>query len=485
MTYRPLLTALARETAPTIAVLAGRLREDPHTIRCALRDMRANELVIRRSTGWHLTDAGRRMADHLHDDVDDGSLNTGDEQVPSSFQTVFDIASRMASLQRAVSGIYPWEMMQSFNLASSLVPRLPALPAFSNAAFLPDLAQNTRAIAALSAAHTVALSPMSKTVSLVAAHALNPVPNTSLAKIAAHAAVFDSTSLAKIAAHAAVFDSTSLGVASVYQRNTNDLQHRLRIFAPSVLPSLASIAHALAAYNLPELDKWRDLIRREGVQDAFLHAGLFPSPSMSTKLVWRVVRAYDHGETRERIQDIIMAYYDADDCAALSDLVDHLVVEPMLALRENKLRQAFAAYRMGLDATPMDTLVPMVEGVLRPVILQVFNHTNPLTNKPFGHKFSHSFIPRILSLAPITRVGTRVGHETLSCVTTYLSDYFYHEYWPGTASATPAPHEFSNRHMTTHGDKLDGSRMESLACFLLLDAIVGIVDGLRALGLVA
>jgi hypothetical protein len=54
-------------------------------------------------------------------------------------------------------------------------------------------------------------------------------------------------------------------------------------------------------------------------------------------------------------------------------------------------------------------------------------------------------------------------------VAAYMRDPFLKEFTPGDVVADQV------RHPVAHGSKLAGTRIESLACFLLLDAIVGLL----------
>ena len=88
-------------------------------------------------------------------------------------------------------------------------------------------------------------------------------------------------------------------------------------------------------------------------------------------------------------------------------------------------------------------------------------------------------MPKLLLSSPIVQTAGRTGGVILRAVATYLEDRFFKDFWPSD------PLEDQVRHPYVHGVIPAGTRMESLACFLLLDAIVGLLALCRECGILA
>lgn len=233
--------------------------------------------------------------------------------------------------------------------------------------------------------------------------------------------------------------------------------------------SALDFSHLFPRVNWPWLEEFAE---RRRVRDAFEAADLIPSPSMTQDLIDRVVAAHEHGAQPDELAAIVLEAYDANDCALLRGLVDQLCVSPDFAQRVPVLRDTLAAHRAGLDAMTTHSLVAMIEGIMVPFIAEVSDS---------GKWPKHNDIADELKSWPAS-LAWGVGSEGYGCLITYLKDHLYGTaHWKTEDPATRGRFEVLNRHRLLHGMAVQGTRLNTLRCYLILDVIEALLPAVRGL----
>ena len=204
------------------------------------------------------------------------------------------------------------------------------------------------------------------------------------------------------------------------------------------------------------------------VRDAFEAAGFVPAPSVEPGLVEEVVEAHENGASPEELARLILGRYDEDGGAKLALVVDGLCESPHFASREVTLRQTLEAHRLGLDAVTVFPLVPMIEGVLEPYLRVLAEEKDGISGKRMAS---------MLKEMPVYGVGL-VGVLRLIG---FLEARLYRKWRPGDDPAAVEGFEEINRHRLAHGHLKQGTRLDTLRCFLALETIAALLaawDGL-------
>jgi len=475
--HQHILCDLARARAATIALLADRVGMELRATRAALRDLQAQNVIRRSSRGWVITELGRQqiaaravlnrdVAAPMGDDLQGTLAAMGDDlqgTLAASASSVFAAANQLTHTQGKLARVFA-SSLDLGRIAQSVMT--PLLSSELSAAFstvhlagrvvVPPMVDLTAAIGQLSGVAALVNSQQ-------IARMVSPVIPTTSAMSAFTVAVagLPSPTLNR------------LSVALPPFGYPDGIVRALAVPAPPLFSTqrlLASIVGRMATVlpNFMALTKWRDLFENGRIEAAFTAIGLPPSLSMEMQLIQSVIHWYEAGAAPEQIRAAVMAHYDANGCADLAALVDRLCASPDMAGRAPTLEHAFLDHQEGRDAGTIFILIPMVEGILRPAIRQM---TTPTT------KLSHNKMPGLLLSSPLAHTAGRIGGAILRAVTTYLEDRFFKDFHPGDLL------EDQVRHPYLHGIILTGTRMESLACFLLLDAIVDLLDLCRESGI--
>ncbi len=197
------------------------------------------------------------------------------------------------------------------------------------------------------------------------------------------------------------------------------------------------------------------------VKDAFAAAGFVPAPSMDPGLVEEVVEAHETGASPEELSRLVLDRYDADGAAELASVVDRLCESPHFAGREATLRQTLEAHRLGLDAVTVFPLVPMIEGVLAPYL-------RALTEE---ERMSGKRMASVLREMPVYGVGPASALRLIG----FFEARLFEDWWPGDDPGAVAEYAEINRHRLAHGHLKQGTRVDTLRCFLALETIAALL----------
>lgn len=240
-------------------------------------------------------------------------------------------------------------------------------------------------------------------------------------------------------------------------------------------PALAAWRSEFAVLSVPRLSdlipeslrRWLGKITREArAQEAFEGAGLVLAPSMGDELIESVAEVQDRGGDPAEVEQLVLDYYDADDCRRLERLIDGLCERPEFTGWEKRLRQALAAHRMGWDELPAPVLVPIIEGVLAPYL-----------RKPNeGDRWvKHGEIPQRLEGDGKLAVVAAVGFTSYFTLLTFLKEHLYYSYqWSLDPDATTTAGRL-NRHDLVHGRHKSSCRVHTVRCFATLDVIAALL----------
>lgn len=213
-----------------------------------------------------------------------------------------------------------------------------------------------------------------------------------------------------------------------------------------------------------------ELLGDSQVRETFSGLGLVPSPSMGYQFVEKVVTLHESGCSNDEILELVLNYFDEDDSARLSDIVERLESIDALSGWADVLHDALRAHQMRLDAIASYPLVAMIEGVL----ISAFY---PLAANP-KQDLRHLKLADYLLDIPMMYV-TNVKIETLMCLVSYMEDSLYRSSnWWDDENTRKQSTEL-NRHRLLHGMAERGTRLNTLRCFLMLDVIGELVPGIR------
>ena len=462
--HHHILTDLAQARAATIALLADRVGMEPQATRAVLLDLRSRDFVRRSSRGWVITELGHQQCAVFAAPTYDVAALIGDDlrrALAASTSSVFAVANQLTRTYGDLTRVFG-PSLELGRIAQSL--RAPLLP--------PEI------LTTFSTIHLAGRLTLPSTMGLAAAVGKRPgiaalADSQSIGRVAGivmpNATTMNSLATTVAGLHVPALDRLSLSPFSV----PNGIFGVVALPLPSLFSNqalLASIAGRVSTVlgNFPALAEWWNLFESGRMEAAFAAIGLPPSLSMGMRLIRSVIRWYESGAAPERIRAAVLAYYDANDCAELAGVVDRLRASPDMARRVPTLDHAFLNHQEGRDAGTVFMLIPMVEGILAPAIRQMAAPTT---------KLSHNKMSKLLLSSPMVQTVGRIEGAMLRAAATYLQDRFFKDFRPGD------PLEDQVRHPYVHGVIPVGTRMESLACFLTLDAIVGILALCRENGI--
>lgn len=222
---------------------------------------------------------------------------------------------------------------------------------------------------------------------------------------------------------------------------------------------------------LPAATSWlAPFERARRVEKAFGSVGLVPGPSMDEGFVERIVATHENGADPEEICRDVLDYYDANGAAVLADVIERLVSNPYFADREKTLRQTFEAHRQGYDAITVYPLALMIEGVLVPYLREALDKKKIKHNELADHLGHMPFLGGI-------------GLEGPACLIGFMEAHLY-DWWNLAEGEDERvdEHMALNRHRLAHGALAQGTRMDTLRCFLILDLIAALLKAWDALG---
>jgi len=237
-----------------------------------------------------------------------------------------------------------------------------------------------------------------------------------------------------------------------------------RQFAEALAKSLSNFDTARLFPKTWELWEYFDDSRR--IKAAFTAADLVPSTSMSQELKERVVEAYHAGASPDEIAAIVMAEYNADGCRLLQEVVDRLCGNRHLAGWEKTIRETLLIHKLGeANTISSGSLILLVEGMLVPFLLKLTMKRN----------ITHNQIAAELSKLPI-KVVYAVGREAWYCAIIFMETQLYAWCRRDDDPASSGNKIKFNRHRQAHAWAEQGTRENTLRCFLLLDFIEKLLD---------
>jgi DNA-binding Lrp family transcriptional regulator len=217
-------------------------------------------------------------------------------------------------------------------------------------------------------------------------------------------------------------------------------------------------------------EMFREFRAQEESGAAFEFAGLVPSPHVAKHLRRKVQILLEDGraagtpneDIRVAIHREVLAHYDENDCAAVKAITRRLTKHPNFAGRKTVIEQSFEAHRLHLDAISTYPLCSMIEGLIKEALSRVL----PPEEKP--GKLKHIQLPG--KLQEFVNDGVPLVLADVLRLVTALARLY--RYWNWDLGYKPSDQDSTlSRHALFHGFTRQGTRLDSIHCFLVLDLL--------------
>lgn len=214
------------------------------------------------------------------------------------------------------------------------------------------------------------------------------------------------------------------------------------------------------------------LLRDRETREAFAAAGFVPSPFMEEQLSGMLVSAHKAGKPQGELEAIIVEHYDNDNAAAVAEIVARLMKNDLFHGRERVLQQSLEAYRDGTDFDAITTYAPtaMIEGVTTPFLLDIWHFWEEGAGKARPDRIGHTLMTRMLR-ATVEVIQYSGVVQSAWVLVDYTDEHFFKGFCPGSADEAERAPDHLHRHPLLHGYALEGSQVNTLRCFLMLDCL--------------
>jgi len=244
----------------------------------------------------------------------------------------------------------------------------------------------------------------------------------------------------------------------------------------ALLKNFTFFTRQIAAWAPPNLRGLKKALRAQ-LLAAFERADLWPVPSMTKEFMYTIAQSAENSR-RQTIMLLVWNYYARHDQARLKDAVSTWWDDPEYAARRPIIEQALEAHRLKLYAVSIPALLAQVEGIAND-----FVHRNALMTvdgKMLKLGKSGQVVQRTLE---VTGCVDNVDVDSMDiiqwvmaeAVILYVENVSYENVDFASRYAELRKQRELNRHGTLHGIQINYySAMNSLRCFLLLDALYGL-----------
>jgi hypothetical protein len=222
----------------------------------------------------------------------------------------------------------------------------------------------------------------------------------------------------------------------------------------------------------PNLKQLRKAVRTS-LLASFLYADLWPAPSMPVNLLNQIGQLTP-GDDRRAVMLAVWNYYARDNHAALEQAIAAWEDDPEYAARRHIFAQALQGHRAKLYALTIPTLLAQVEGIASDFIYGSTVGSTPKLGKS-GQVVQHAI--QVAGTAGISDPdNSEVLHVVLvEAVIQHVQNVSFESTDFTAQYADLRKRQALNRHSTLHGIQINYSRgMNSLRCFLLLDALYAV-----------
>jgi len=229
---------------------------------------------------------------------------------------------------------------------------------------------------------------------------------------------------------------------------------------------------------LPSIERLNEY-RGQLLLAAFKEADLWPSPSMPEELVYRIAELVEGGDRRPVVL-LVWNYYSRDGYAKLKAAISEWWSDPGFVDRRIIIEQAFEAHKQKWYALSIPALLPLVEGITGD-----FLHRRRLvlkTSKGRLLRVGDSGQVVRLIMEEMGRAGNLgnggldvIHYVMLNAALSFIENVAYKNGDFTSQYDIFRMNRTLHRHSTLHGIQINyDSPMNSLRCFLLLDALYGI-----------
>jgi hypothetical protein len=149
--------------------------------------------------------------------------------------------------------------------------------------------------------------------------------------------------------------------------------------------------------------------------------------------------------------------------------VNELCSNPEFSDHEPVLRDALIAHQQHLDTISTFPLVAVIEGILVPF----FKELQGVSSK-------HNQLSSQILDIPASVVNRAIGLEATVCLVKFFDDCVYRFVNWNTDPADATDYDKLSRHGLFHGISLQGTRLNTLRCFLILELVSRLLPWIRA-----
>ena len=233
-------------------------------------------------------------------------------------------------------------------------------------------------------------------------------------------------------------------------------------------PSIG-IAHLLSS----SFDKVSQSLRQLLIT-AFLRAKLWPTPSISDRLMYQIAEYAINGDIPS-VTLLVWNYYARNNHARLREAVSCWWDDPEYRARRPHIEEALHAHCLGMYIASISTLMPFPEGITSDEAYQsglVAPDGSPLklgkTKRIIKSSIERAASSQSNSMTELKR------DVMVKSLTSYINQIAFEDFDFAAVYEQLRQRKTLNRHGILHGLQLNyHSYMNSLRCFLLLDALYG------------
>lgn len=251
-----------------------------------------------------------------------------------------------------------------------------------------------------------------------------------------------------------------------------------------VVSSFSRALHINWQQLFPNLKQLRKMVRTS-LLASFLYADLWPAPSMPVKLLDKIGQLAA-GDDRRPVTLAVWNHYRRDNHAALEQAIVAWEDDPEYAARRHIFAQALQGHRAKLYALTIPTLLAQVEGIAGDFI-----HDSPASAPAPRLGKSSQIVRHAIEVAGNAGItdpdNAEVLHVVLvEAVIEHVQQVSFESTDFAAQYADIRKRRALNRHGTLHGIQINyPSAMNSLRCFLLLDALYALRKHARQIALQA
>lgn len=238
--------------------------------------------------------------------------------------------------------------------------------------------------------------------------------------------------------------------------------------------AVADMLHRNWTPILTSIEQWRESFRAH-LLEAFVKMHLWPTPSMTPYLV-EVLASYAEAGNMRAVVLTVWNHYNRDNQANLEQMIETWWDDPEFAARRSIIEQALQGHRQRMYALTIPALLAQAEGIAGDFVRNnlIAGQSAPKLGKS-GQVVQHA-VKAANDAALSGPDGVGILHAVMAdAVIEYVQQIAFENTDFASEYADLRQQREMNRHATLHGIQIGYPKaMNSLRCFLLLDALYGL-----------